>query len=184
MKRLWLIALLLVAVAVPGCAGHLVIPEDNPFPEVGAEDVYDDVYPAPSPMGFIYRANIHYPDDIIRWPPIEFTQVTLKSWFERVVVEYRDYLETRAGETRHAIFMLARRGCLFKEGILSLYATPVPPGIELSQYTDTGQMGVLSAVLTIEISPDITLGQYNLAIGLEVKGRHYGTVTCIIEVVE
>lgn len=181
MKKLVVILPLLVVLSAvfSGCAGHRVIPERDLL-LVGSVIAYDDVLPAPG--GYIYRANFHnYAEgEVNLWPPVEFTQVRLLSRFEKVVVGYRDYIETRVGETRHNIFMLDRRGGLLKKGSLRLYATSVPSGFRLGQYVTTGQMGLLSAVLIIGILPDVAVGRYELEIGLEVEERYYGTVTCII----
>jgi hypothetical protein len=185
-KLVIILPLLVLSLVVSGCTSRVAIPEeDNPFPVEGAEEVYDDVYPAPSPGVFIYRANIHnYAEgELPRWPSVECTFVMLKSWFGKVGVCYRDYIETGAGETRNNIFHAGQPDG-FREGSLSLYATSVPSGMELSQYVETGPIDSMATVLVIKIGPEVAPGQYRLEIGLNVRGRDYGTVPCIIEVVE
>jgi len=71
-----------------------------PGPPGAAND--DIVYP---PGGFTYRANVHQqgePD----WPPIQQTEVTLDALSGTVDIQYRDYIETEAGETRNNIIFL------------------------------------------------------------------------------
>lgn len=44
--------------------------------------------------------------------------------------------------------------------------------------------GAKTKKLVLIVAPEVAPGQYSLEIGLEVKGRNYSTVPCIIEVVE
>jgi hypothetical protein len=192
MKGLWLIALLLVvlSVALSGCTSYTPIPEDYPMPVEGAEEVYDDVIATPG--GLAYRANVRHIGEENPWPYVN----TVRVEFNSVWLRYRDYIETEAGETRSNIFIMGREGGFWGNGStlkrwagrspiwLELSAVSIPPGIELSQMKSGGSPGTLETVLVIEIAPDVTPGYYSLEIALEVKGRHYGTVPCIIEVVE
>jgi len=184
-----IIALLAVAVAMPGCASYTTIPVDYSMPVAWEGDVYDDIVPTPG--GAAYRANVHQVGEENPWPPVETVMVELNGGWLR----YRDHIETGAGETRNNIFTMGLEGG-FWEGRLKLYASAVPPGIELSRSMGGGLPGTLATVLVIEIAPEVAPGQYILEIGLEVEGwdygivrhlcgnRDYGTFPCIIEVVE
>jgi hypothetical protein len=190
-KRLWLIALLLVVAALSGCTDYIPIPEDYSLPEEGAEEAYDDLVPCPG--GPAYRGNVkNWEGDTRTWPLVETVVIKL----DNVNLRYRNYIETGAGETRNNIFSLYREDEFwyahrhlgmpgnFQQPCLELYAVSIPQGIELRQVQGAGNPGELATVLIIDISPQIAPGHYDLEIALEVKGRHYGTVTCIIEVVE
>jgi hypothetical protein len=182
-KLVIILPLLVLSLVVSGCTDYIPIPEvDNPFPEAGAEEVYDDVFPAPSPGVFIYRANIrlHVEGRINPWPPVKSTYAKLKSWYGSV--GYRDYIRTGVGETRHNIFFTGQPDG-FREASFSLYATSVPPGMELSQYIETGSIESMATVLVIKIGSGVMPGRYKLEIGLNIMGRDYGTVPCVIEVV-
>jgi len=149
---------------------------------VETEEAADDIVAAPG--GIAYRGNVHELGKENPWPYIQSTSMTLSSWFSEINVRYRNHIETGAGETRNSIFGVSRRGGGLDEKILKLYAVHIPPGIELTQYMSGGMIGTLGAVLIIEISTDVTPGQYTFEIGLEINGRDYGTVPCTIEVVE
>jgi hypothetical protein len=192
MKK-WLVitALLVVlSIALSGCTSYLPIPEDYSLPVEGAEEIYDDVVPTPG--GAAYRANVHQVGKENPWPSVETVVIELNGGWLR----YRDRIETGVGETRNNIFTLCREGGFwydhfhlgkpggFWQACLELYVVSIPEGIELSQYMSGGLPGTLATVLIIEIAPGIAPGRYDLEIGIKVKGRHYGTVPCIIQVVE
>jgi hypothetical protein len=163
---------------------HITIPtaELTP-PPVGVEETEapDDIVATPG--GLAYRANVHELRKESSWPSILSTTVTISSWFSEINVRDRDHIETRAVETRTNIFQVSREGGLHG-GRMNLYATDIPPGIELTQYMDGGPIGTLGAILIIKLSQDIEPGQHSLEIGLKINGREYGTVPCTIEVIE
>ena len=189
-RKLLIIALLAVAVIMPGCASYTTIPVDYSMPVEWEGEGYDDIVPTPG--GAAYRANVHEVGEENPWPPVETVMVELNGGWLR----YRDHIKTGAGETRNNIFTMGCEGGFwedryylgkpsgFWQACLELYAVSIPEGIELSQVKSGGLPGTLATVLIIEIAPDIAPGRYALEIALEVKGRHYGTVLCIIEVME
>jgi hypothetical protein len=175
------VALLFGLLAVASCQSgggevHILIPTQDLLPAVG-EEAPDDIVPTSG--GVAYRANVHQEGEENPWPPIESTEVTL----DGIYLSYRDHIETKAGETRNNIFSVGQEDG-FWEGSLNLYATSIPSGIELAQSICGPSPGALDTVLIIEISPEAAPGQYTLEIGLEIDGSDYGTVPCIIEVVE
>jgi hypothetical protein len=145
------------------------------------EEAPDDIVVTPG--GLAYRANVHHQGEENPWPPVKSTRTTLKHWFSEINVRYRDHIETRAGETRTNIFQVSREGGLHGSR-MNLYATNIPPGIELTQYMDGGLIGTLGAILIITLAQDIEPGQYSFEIGLKINRWDYGTVPCTIEVVE
>jgi hypothetical protein len=182
LHRIILLALLVAMPAVTACPSgeaHTTIPTvELPLPVVGAEEAADDIVIAPG--GITYRANVQEVGEENPWPPIKVTNVTLSSLSRKIIVGYRDHIETRAGETRNNIFMVGREAS--KNSRLNLYATQIPSGVELTQTMVLGR--TLFAVLVIKVAPEVAPGQYNFEIGLEVNGWDYGTVPCTIEVIE
>ena len=176
-----LIVLLLAVTACPSGEEHIPIPITCGLPE-GGEEAPDDIVGTPG--GAAYRANVHHVGEENPWPPIKGTKVTLSSWFREIHVGYRDYIETKAGDTRNNIFYAGRKGGFDEGSRLNLYATSIPPGIELTQSLDMGMIGSLATVLGIEVAPDVAPGQYTFEIGLEISGWDYGTVPCTIRVLE
>ena len=174
------VALLFSSLVVTSCRSggdgdRILIPTQDLLPAVG-EEAPDDIVPTPG--GVAYRANVHQQGEENSWLPIESIAVTL----DGIYLGYRDYIETKAGETRNNIFGVSREDG-FWEGSLNLYATSILSGITLAQAVSGGLPGTLATVLIIEVSPEAVPGQYTLEIGLEINGRDYGTVPCIIEVV-
>lgn len=177
-----LIVLLLAVTACPSGEEHIPIPTEEGFILAGMEapdnGAPDDILCVPG--GTTYRANVHHEGEENPWPPIKDTNVTLSRWFSEIIVGYRDYIKTKAGETRNNIFRVGRESG-FDEGRLNLYATQIPPGVELTQTIIVGRM--LFGVLIIKVAPEVAPGQYTFDIGLEINGWDYGTVPCTIEVV-
>jgi hypothetical protein len=191
-KLLVILPLLVVLSAILiGCADYVPIPEDDSPPTIPTEEAYDDLLPTPG--GPAYRGNVkNWEGDTRTWPPVETVVIKLDS----VSLRYRNDIETGVGETRNNIFTLYREDEFwyahrylgmpgdFQLPCLELYAVSIPQGMELSQCIGAGPPGALFSVLFIEISLNTAPGQYRLEIGLNVRGRDYGTVPCIIEVVE
>jgi len=133
-----------------------------------------------TPAGMQYRANVHEAGVTNLWPAVQTTAVNLS---ENISVEYRSYIETQAGETRHSIIFVR--------------ATPIPPnqfpevglttnnmtaGIEINQSSGGGFPGNTEQVLTINILSDVEPGEYTFDIGLVIDGEDYGQLPCTINV--
>ncbi len=146
------------------------------------EEAPDDIIITPG--GRMYRANVHQQGVENPWPQIESVGAVLGTGADALRVDYRDYIETEAGETRNNIIHVGKEGGLYGSK-LALYAVAVPAGIKL---TDGGRgiglPGATGAVLVIEILPEVAPGRYSFEIGLEIDGKDYGTLPCTIEVVE
>ncbi len=146
------------------------------------EEAADDVIPTPG--GWAYRANVHQQGIVNPWPPVQTVEVVLGDNDNATYLTYRDYIETKAGETRNNIFHV-RIPAIVDIGNMNLEISNLPDEIEVTQGNQFhGPLGNSSKVLAIEIAQDIQLGEYTFEIGLEINGKDYGTVPCTINIVE
>jgi hypothetical protein len=156
------------------------IPVKDLQPPTGIEAA-DDIVSTPG--GVALRANVRGSGGGDLWPPIQSANVTLGSGSKTLNINYRDYIDTKAGETRNNIIFISKEGGLLDKK-LELYSTDVPEGIGLIDVGGGGRPGILQTVLVIEISPAVVPGQYTFKIGIEVDGKDYGTIPCTINVVK
>ncbi len=154
----------------------ILIPEGS-LPEPTGPEAPDDIVHTPG--GDAYRANVHQVGVPDKWPSVQ--SVIVKR--DNLQIQYREDIETRAGETRKNIIAVYGGEALI-DGELTLYSSAVPDGIGLIDAGGGGRPGMLLTVLAIEISPDIAPGQYAFKIGIEVDGKDYGTLPCTINVIE
>jgi hypothetical protein len=185
LRMLCLVSLFAVLFTITACQSggdetHTSIPTKDLLPAVG-EEAPDDILPAPG-RGPVYRANVHQQGVENPWPSIETTDVVLGSGSNEVPITYRNYIETRAGETRNNIIYVTIPNKKFRS--LSLYSIDIPAGMSLTEGMRWHGPGSMASVLVIEISQDVPPGQYAFEIGLEINGKDYGTVPCTIKVVE
>jgi hypothetical protein len=149
----------------------------------------DDVLPAPG-MGPQYRANMQAQGVTNPWPPIQSTEVTLGTSSNAVQVTYRDYIESKAGQTRNNIFFIYRPGSALPSPNdtpfdVILKATDLPSGITVTQdWQWSGSATQRKKGLKIEISPQVEPGEYAFGIDVLINGQDYGTIPCSIRVVE
>ena len=157
-----------------------------PGPPGAAND--DIVYP---PGGFTYRANVHQqgqPD----WPAVQQTEVTIETLSGTVDIKYRDYIETKAGETRNNIIFLNGRNALELLNPLQVYyrAVDLPDGIAIERngqmYGGIGGQDKKSSrvALLIHIALQVKPGEYPFAIHLDYEGKELGSIPCTIVVLE
>ena len=151
----------------------------------------DDLLPAPG-MGPQYRANMtavrrdgtHV---VNPWPPITGTTVTFGASTDAVQINYRDYITTEAGQVRNNMFFMYRPGSGPADTSLNviLKAIDPPSGITVTQNGGwSGPATQTKAFLKIEISQNITPGEYVFSIDVQINGEDYGTVPCTIKVTE
>ncbi len=154
-------------------------------PEPASDDI---VYP---PGGFTYRANVHQegqPD----WPPVRQTEVALEALSGTVAIQYRDYIETKAGETRNNIIFLNGRNApeLLDPLQIEYTAADLPDGMTLERdrqmYGGIGGQDKASSrvVLLIHIAPQVVPGEYPFTIHLSYEGKELGSLPCVIKVIE
>lgn len=140
----------------------------------------DDILPVPG-GGPAYRANVHQEGIEIPLPAIEVSEAYLGTGTDEAHIYYRSHIDTAHGETRNNII----KAIIPDKDVnsLSLYADNVPQGITLTDGMQWSGPSAGVSVLVIEISTDISSGEYPLEIGLEINGKNYGTITCIISVI-
>jgi hypothetical protein len=144
----------------------------------------DDIVTPPG--GFTYRANVHHqgqPD----WPAIQETEVSLKSFFRTLSIKYRDYIETKAGETRNNIIYLEVSGFPPLDPLkVSYQAVNMPEGINAEQDWQTyGGIGGLNeksskTLLKIHIGAQLASGEYTF----DIKVADFGSIPCTVKVVD
>ncbi|HUT69009.1 MAG TPA: carboxypeptidase-like regulatory domain-containing protein [Dehalococcoidales bacterium] len=149
----------------------------------------DDFVPAPG-MGPQYRANVLVQGVTNPWPPILGTEVTLGTPPNMAQITYRDYIETEAGQTRNNMFIAYLPGvdpsdATFDAIEVTLSGTDLPYGITVTQDWQWHGPGTWNkTALKIEISPHVEPGEYTFNINVEINGKDYVTVPCMIEVLE
>jgi hypothetical protein len=141
-----------------------------------SSEVSDDIVITPS--GMQYRANVHEAGVTNSWTAVQTTAVNLS---ENISVEYRSYIETQAGETRHNIVFI-RATTVNQFPNVGLITNNVTTGIEINQSSGGGFPGNAEQVLTINILSDVEPGEYAFDIGLVIDGEDYGQLPCTINV--
>jgi hypothetical protein len=113
---------------------HTPVPTGS-LPEPTGEEAPDDIVFTPG--GYAYRANVNGsgPGELL--PDIQGVNVTLGSGSDILNINYRNYIETKAGETRNNIIFMWGEGGIF-DGSLELYSTGLPEGIGQAGYITKG----------------------------------------------
>jgi hypothetical protein len=137
----------------------------------------------------IYRANTNGPN----WSAgIETAAVGLGSGAEAADIQYRDYIETNAGQTRNNIFIIYIQGQddpvnkdkQIKNVILSVYG--LPHGITTNW--DSGGFNSFNLswnqVMEIAIASDVQPNYYDFYIDVKIEGKDYGQIPCTIKVLQ
>jgi len=157
-----------------------------PGPPGAAND--DIVYP---PGGFTYRANVHQQGER-DWPAVQQTEVALEALSGTIDIQYRDYIETKAGETRNNIIFLFGQSAPELLHPLQVYyrAVDLPDGITIERdgqmYGGIGGRDRKSSrvVLLIRIASQVKPGEYPFAIHLEYEGKDFGSLPCTVKVIK
>jgi hypothetical protein len=160
---------------------HPIPTTEPPYPSArpGPERP-DDIMPTPG--GLVYRANFHQEGVENPWPSIESKDVILAGNKYSPQIIYRDYIETKAGESRNNILYINTGGRdIYK---LNLYTSNIPTGIEVKRGIRWQGLGTIAQVLVIKIAQDIQPAEYTFEIGVEINGTDCGTIPCTIEVLE
>jgi hypothetical protein len=177
-----LISIMLVAACQKGVNERIAIPwKDLSIAENSALEAPDDIIFTPG--GGTYRANVFQQGVENPWPPIESAYIGLGSGTASVNVSYRDYMETATGEVRNNIIRITKEGG-FTDNKLELYSTTVPKELKLFDGgRGVGLPGTLGAILIIEIAHDVSPGEYEIEIGIDIDGKDHGTIKCIVKVI-
>ncbi len=168
-----------VTVTVTQTPTSTPIPTTSVPPATGGE-APDDIMV--TPFGPAYRANFYQEGVENPWLSIQITEAVLGDDVDVAHVWYRDYIETKAGETRNNIVIVRTPDWDIQS--LNLYASNIPSGIEIAERERWHGPRTIASVLIIEIAQDIQPGEYTFEIGLEIDGKDYGSVPCIIKIVE
>jgi hypothetical protein len=182
LKHLIIIGIILMLLTLSSCGGKTPIPT-GPLP-THAVQTADDIIPTPG--GGAYRANVHEVGVENPWPPV---QVGMANWTvgkDTISVFYRSDIEAKAGEAYTDIIVVSAVKMLDRnKNKLILYADTVPKGITVTNADiNMGPISTLGTVLVITASPQIKPGVYNVKIGIELDGKDYGVVSCLVTVVE
>ncbi len=186
MKKLVFIPVLAVLLLASACQingnTHTTPIPTTSVPPVTGEEAPDDIVTPPG--GPAYRANVHQEGVENPWPPIESSEVVLGDNDDALNLTYRNYIETKAGQTRNNILYIRTPGRDIQS--LNLYAGDIPTGIEVAERMrwHGGSPGMVVPVLLIEVSQDVEPGEYTFEIGVEINGKDYSTVPCTIKIIE
>jgi hypothetical protein len=145
------------------------------------EGAPDDIVTVPG--GPAYRANVHAAGKKNPWPDIESKTVVLTNNSCTARINYRDYIETKAGETRNNIFTVELPDNKEVTDVIVTVAD-VPDGMIISQGEKAGVHVRMKRVMVIEISEQVIPGEYDFEVEVNINGEDYGKVPCIIEVLE
>ena len=183
MKKLTSISMLIVILMASACVTATTTPiPTTSVSTVSGEEAADDIIFTPG--GPVYRANLHQQGVTNPWLPIESSEVVLSDNINIINLRYREYIETRAGESRNNILAFRIPGGDISHS-LDLYTGYIPSGIDVKESMRGGRpFGIITPVLIIEIAHDVKPGEYTFEIGLEIGSRDYGTVPCTIKVIE
>jgi hypothetical protein len=155
------------------------------IPECGkseGEAADDIIY---TPFGPGYRGNFHQEGVTNPWPTIVSVPVFLSAGDDEPLIGlmYRNYIETRAGETRNNILYLSTSEEGASINSIELYTSDTPSKIKIAECMRyMGPQSRHIRVLSIEIGEDIALGEYTFKIGFIINGTDYGVVFCTIKV--
>jgi hypothetical protein len=182
MKYLTVSIFILIFLSLNACGGKTPI-TTGPLPTHTAQTA-DDIIATPG--GGAYRANVYEESVENPWPLVQVGMATWTKGNETISVFYRSDIEAKAGEAYTDIITVSGVGMFDREkNKLVLYADTVPKGITVTDAAQPmGTLGTLGTVLVITASPDIAAGTYTVKIGIELDGKDYGSVPCLVTVVE
>ncbi|PIP48030.1 MAG: hypothetical protein COX14_04655 [Chloroflexi bacterium CG23_combo_of_CG06-09_8_20_14_all_45_10] len=172
MRRFYIL-LMLVTIAMIGgglsCSNHKV-------PD--GEEIIN------TPGGPMYKANVHEAGESPWAPPIKVTELVLGADVNAPHLWYRDYIETQTGQTRNNLFTVAM-STLSPDTPIKIEPVSVPAGIKVKHAGQWNNMPHTSTrLLQIEVSKDIKPGKYMIKIRIEIDGKDYDRVPCVIKVLE
>jgi hypothetical protein len=186
MKRLIGIGVSLIAVfTLFGCAGN--IQSSSSTTELNA----DDIFPAPG-LGPQYRANVHLEGVDNPWPEIKSVTVTLEDPVHPAEVTYRNYIETEAGKTVNNIIRVYLQNVAIEDlnshqMDVNVQAIDLPIGINMMKIGDwhgADPARQSKVIIAIEIDEQVQPGEYSIGLQVEIDGKNYGQVPCVISVIQ
>ena len=149
----------------------------------------DDIVTPPG--GDTYRAKVHQvgqPD----WPPVPEVEITTDALGGTIRYLYREYIETKAGETRNNIVYLFGDDAPDLVDPLNVehYVEDLPAGIGiiLGSHWYGGAAGhnmqSSKAVFQIDIASQVATGEYTFNIILMYEGEEIVKLPCTLNVIE
>lgn len=139
----------------------------------------DDIVFVPAGIE-VYRAQINPPN---QFGTIQTTSTTLgNNNANTIQVNYRKYIESKAGETRNNIIYITQNNVI-NNAILTVIDLPngITVNIDPGSYNSNFQPG-WEQIIEINISSNLSPGYYNFHIALMVNGINYGQIPCTINV--
>lgn len=158
-------------------------------PSASAAEEADDILFTPG--GFAYRANVQQTGVTNPWPPVQEVQATLGSGNDILQVTYRNNIETQAGQTRNNIFTsvlpnVTGNDIMSNTLNVTLMGISLPAAITVAKddgdWHDGDPGRRAESVLKINISSQVTPGDYNFEIEVAINGKDYGQVPCTVKV--
>lgn len=149
----------------------------------------DDIVTPPG--GFTYRANVHELDKP-EWPAVPEVVKTIDALGGKIRCQYREYIETEAGEIRNNILYLSNEDALDLADPLDIdyYVEGLPAGIRiiLGSYWYGGIAGQdkqsSKAIFQIDIASQVNPGLYAFNIVLMYEDEVIVRLPCTVNVKE
>jgi hypothetical protein len=159
------------------------------FPTPPQAEPDDIVY---TPGGIAYRSNVFLGTTPNPWPEIREVTVNIGNTIDGASIQYRDYVETNAGQNRNNIFYISKTSeQSIDQHISNIVFTAVglPVGITANvsfsgYYNGEGIPEPWMQIVSFGISKNIKPGYYEFNMDVQIDGNDYGTVLCIIKVLK
>ena len=149
----------------------------------------DDIVTPPG--GYTYRAKVH---ELGKpgWPPVLEVEKTINALGGNIRCQYREYIETKAGEIRNNILYLFGDEApdLADPLDIEYYVGGLSGGISImlgsKNYGGAAGHNIQSikAVFQIDIASQVGMGEYTFFIILVYKGEEITTLPCTVSVIE
>jgi hypothetical protein len=186
MRRLiGIVASLIAVFTLVGCGGNTQSLSSTE--ELNA----DDIFPAPG-LGPQYRANVHLEGVDNPWPEIKSVTVTLEDPVHPAEITYRDNIETEAGKTVNniiGVFLtnVDMTGSDIHYIDVNIHTVNLPVGMSANTTGDwhgADPARQCKAIIAIEIDEQVQPGEYPIKFQIEIDGKNYGQVPCVIKVLQ
>lgn len=168
-----------IIMSLPGETVVVIAESALTKPPAVTQEAADDLVPTPG--GYAYRGNGHQAGEPDIWPEIDTTEITIGD-DDSIDVHYRDWITTRAGETRNNMIVMIAPYTLdqLKLGVANMPGNANISVEELCRWS--GPVNVIAPVLAFSIGENVKPGIYTFDIGIAVKGKDYEFIPCAIEV--
>ena len=149
----------------------------------------DDIVTPPG--GYTYRVKVLELDKP-EWPPVDEIEISIDALGGTIRCQYREYIETKAGEIRNNILYLFGDEApdLADPLDIEYYVGGLSGGISImlgsKNYGGAAGHNIQSikAVFQIDIASQVGMGEYTFFIILVYKGEEITTLPCTVSVIE